>query len=216
MSLPTGTVTFLFSDIEGSTRLWEDHPDQMAEALATHDALLRQAVETRGGYVVKTTGDGVFAAFATAHAAIAAALAAQVALGGVAWGATGPLLVRMGLHTGEAVHRDGDYYGRALNRTARLMHAGHGGQILVSPATAASVGERLPERAEFVALGEHSLRDLGHPEVIYQLAHPDLTRDFPALRGVDSDPGNLPLQVSSFIGEQQLGALDLFLRERET
>lgn len=215
MSPPRGTVTFLFSDIEGSTRLWEDHPARMAEALAAHDSLLRKAVEVHHGYVVKTTGDGLLAAFATARDAVAAAFDAQVALGGVVWSDTGPLRVRMGLHTGEAVHRDDDYYGPALNRTARLMSAGHGGQVLVSAATAALVAHGLPESAELVALGEHRLRDLACSEVIYQLVHPRLDRDFPPLRTQDSYPANLSLQVSSFLGEQQLSALDQFLREED-
>jgi predicted ATPase/class 3 adenylate cyclase len=194
---------FLFTDIEGSSRLWEVHPASMAEALARHDALLREAVEAHGGYVVKTTGDGVLAAFATASDALAAAIAGQLALAGANWGATGPLRVRMGVHTGESVHQDGDYHGPALNRTARLMSAGHGGQVLVSTATAALVRDGLAEGAELVALGEHRLRDLGRPEGLYQLTHPGLARDFPALRTLDSYPGNLPLQVSSFIGRDR-------------
>jgi predicted ATPase/class 3 adenylate cyclase len=200
---PSGTVTFLFTDIEGSTRLWEDHPDAMPEALARHDAILREAVESAGGHVVKTTGDGFFAVFGRAEAALTAALAAQRALAAADWGKTGPLRVRVGLHTGDAEYREGDYHGPAVNRAARLMTAGHGGQVLVSGATAALVGRRLPEGAELVALGEHRLRDLGRPEQLYQLAHPDLPRRFPPLRTLDAFPGNLPLQVSSFIGRER-------------
>ena len=214
-SLSSGTVTFLFSDIEGSTRLWEEHPCQMAEALAIHDSVLRKAVELHDGYVVKTTGDGLLAVFATAHDALEAALKAQLDLGDVIWSETGPLRVRMGVHTGEALYRDGDYYGPTLNRTARLMNAGHGGQVLVSEATAALVAERLPRGAALVPLGEHRLRDLGGLELIYQLAHPGLTRDFPALRTQDSYSANLALKVSSFMGEQQLGALDRFLHKED-
>jgi predicted ATPase/class 3 adenylate cyclase len=200
---PSGTVTFLFTDIEGSSRIWEAHPEAMAEALVNHDDLLRKAVEAHDGYVVKSTGDGLFAAFPTAPGAIAAAVDGQVALGQSGSVPVGQLRVRMGLHTGEAVYRDGDYHGPALNRAARLMSAGHGGQVLISSATAALLGERLPDGAELVPLGEHRLRDLGRPEVLYQLAHPGLIREFPALRTLDSYPGNLPLQVSSFIGRDR-------------
>ncbi len=116
--LPSGTVTFLFTDLEGSTRLWEEHPDTMRPALARHDDLARSAIESHDGFVVKTTGDGFHAAFATAHDAIDAAIDAQRALGAERWDATGPLRVRMGLHTCEADVRDGDYYGSGVNRAA--------------------------------------------------------------------------------------------------
>jgi predicted ATPase/class 3 adenylate cyclase len=211
---PSGTVTFLFTDIEGSTRLWEDYPDAMPEALARHDAILREAMEAAGGHVVKTTGDGFFAVFGGAEAALMAALAAQRALATAEWGKTGALRVRVGVHTGDAEFRDGDYHGSAVNRAARLTSAGHGGQVLVSGATAPLVAGRLPEGAELVALGEHRLRDLGQPEVLYQLCHPDMPRRFPPLRTLDAFPGNLPLQVSSFIGrERELGRIVAALNE---
>lgn len=200
---PSGTVTFMFTDIEGSTRLWEQFPDAMPEALARHDAILRRAVESAAGHVVKTTGDGVFAVFGRAEAALTAALAAQRALAAAEWGKTGALRVRVGVHTGDAEFCEGDYHGPAVNRTARLMSAGHGGQVLVSGATAALVGGRLPEGAELLALGEHRLRDLGDPEALHQLAHPDLPSRFPPPRTLDAFPGNLPLQVSSFIGRDR-------------
>jgi predicted ATPase/class 3 adenylate cyclase len=199
---PSGTVTFLFTDIEGSSRLWEAFPDAMAAALDIHDALLRSAIEAHHGYVVKTTGDGLFAAFASAHGALVAAIACQVALREASWQVTGPLHVRIGLHTGEAAYASRDYHGQIVNRTARLMSAGHGGQVLVSAATAALVGDRLPDGVELVALGEHRLRDLARPELVYQLVHPGLAREFPALRTLDSYPGNLPVQASSFIGRE--------------
>jgi predicted ATPase/class 3 adenylate cyclase len=210
---PSGTVTFLFTDIEGSARLWEDHPESMRAALARHDQILNDAIACNGGFVVKTTGDGLFAAFGRAEAALTAVLAAQVALVAVDWGATGALRVRMGLHTGDAEFRDGDYHGPAVNRAARLTTASHGGQVLMSGATAGLVGEGLPEGAELVALGEHRLRDLGRPEVLFQLAHPDLPGRFAPLRTLDAFPGNLPLQMSSFIGREKeiakiLSALD--------
>src|SRR5947209_4799902 len=133
--LPTGTVTFLFTDIEGSTRLWEQHPEAMQLALARHDALLRAAIQTHGGHVFKAMGDQFCAAFATAPDAVAAAIEAQGALNAEPWGETGPLRVRMALHTGATELRDSDYFGPPLNRVARLLDAGHGGQILLSQAT---------------------------------------------------------------------------------
>ena len=211
--LPTGTVTFLFTDLEGSTRLWEDHPDAMHDALARHDEIVREAIESHAGQVVKTTGDGFHAAFATARDALDAALVAQLALTVEPWASTGPLRARMGVHTGEAQHREGDYYGTALNRAARIMSAGHGDQVVVSRATEELVGDALPGGCELIDLGEHRLRDLGRPEALFQLAHADLRRDFAPLRALDAFPGNLPLQVSSFIGREEdvfrvVGALD--------
>ena len=141
--LPSGTVTFLFTDIAGSTRLWQDHPERMRAALARHDALLRAAIEARGGYVVKTTGDGFHAAFAAAPDAIDAAIAGQCALAEQEWGEPGPLLVRMGVHTCEAESRAGDYFGSGVNRAARLMGVAHGGQVVVSLATSALVPRRV-------------------------------------------------------------------------
>ncbi len=211
--LPSGTVTFLFTDLEGSTRLWEEHPDAMHDALARHDELVREAIESHHGHVVKTTGDGFHAAFATARDALDAALTAQLALTAEPWASTGPLRARMGVHTGEAQHRAGDYYGTSLNRAARIANSGHGEQIVLSRATEELVGDALPEGCELLALGEHRLRDLGRPEALFQLAHPDLRRDFAPLRSLDAFPGNLPLQVSSFIGREEdlsrvVGALD--------
>src|SRR6266511_3929147 len=133
--LPTGTVTFLFTDIEGSTAHWEHQPEAMAVALARHDALLRGAIQEHGGAIVKTMGDAFHAAFARAPDAVAAALDAQRRLQAESWGGIGSPRVRMGLHTGVAEERDGDYYGPTLNRAARLVSAGHGGQILLSQAT---------------------------------------------------------------------------------
>ena len=143
--LPSGTVTFLFTDLEASTRLWEEFPDAMHGALADHDEILRETVEAHSGHVVKMRGDGVHAAFSTADAAIVAAIAAQVALERHAWGVTGPLRVRVGIHTGSATVRDGDYFGAALNRAARLMDVAHGGQVVCSQATADLARDALPE-----------------------------------------------------------------------
>jgi predicted ATPase/class 3 adenylate cyclase len=198
--LPSGTVTFLFTDLEGSTRLWEEYPDAMQSALARHDELLRAAIEAHDGRVVKTTGDGVHAVFASVRDALSAAVEAQFALGAEVWEKTGPLRVRMGVHTGEGEQRDGDYYGPALNRAARIMSAGHGGQVLCSRPTADLAGDALPEGCSLVDLGEHRLRDLSRPEVVFQIVHPELTRDFPRLRSLDAFPGNLLVQMTTFVG----------------
>ena len=197
---PTGTVTFLFTDLETSTRLWEEQPQAMQDALARHDEILRDAIDSHSGYVVKTRGDGFHAAFPTARSALDAALCAQLALTAEPWPSTGPLKVRVGIHTGEAELRDGDYYGTALNRAARIMSVGHGDQILVSRATEELVHDALPDGCELVSLGEHRLRDLGRPETLLQLTHPGLPRSFPPPRSVDAFPGNLPPQLTSFVG----------------
>ena len=155
VELPTGTVTFLFTDLEGSTRLWQEHPEAMKPALARHDEIVRDAIEGHGGFVVKTTGDGFHAAFATAHEAIDAAVAGQLVLRREPWGATGPLRVRMGIHSGPAELRDGDYYGTAVNRAARLMSVAHGGQVVVSHTTEELVRDALVSDLGLVDLGEH-------------------------------------------------------------
>jgi len=196
-ALPTGTVTLLFTDLEGSTRLWEEHPEAMKPALARHDEIVRAAIEEHDGYVVKTTGDGFHAAFATAHDAADAAIAAQLVLAGEPWAYTGPLTVRMGVHTCEAEARDGDYYGSGVNRAARLMGVAHGGQVLVSAATSELVRDR---SVELMDLGEHRRRDLGHPERIFQIVHPALMREFPPLLSVDAVPTNLPTVRTELIG----------------
>ena len=158
------TYSFLFTDIEGSTRLWEKQPEEMRVALSRHDAILREAVESHNGRVVKTTGDGCHAAFGDASKGIAAALAAQQALEATSWDRLEPgIRVRMGLHTGQAELRAGDYFGPALNRAARLMSIGHGRQILLSAATAELVRDQLPAEATLLDLGVHRLKDLTRP-----------------------------------------------------
>ena len=201
--LPTGTVTFLFTDLEGSTRLWEEHHELMRGALARHDEILRDAVEKHDGRVVKTTGDGLHAVFAVAPDAVAAALDAQRALIREEWMLPEPLKVRMGLHTGVAEVRAGDYYGTAVNRAARVAAAAHGGQIVASAATADLVRDDLSPEVALIDLGEHRLRDLGRPERIAAVTHPDLPAEFPALRSLDAYPGNLPVQRSSFVGRTE-------------
>lgn len=202
-ALPTGTITFLFTDIEGSTRLWERHPDAMGLALARHDGILRDAVSAHGGWVFKTIGDAFCAAFPTAHDALAAAVAAQRALGAGEWGQTGPPLVRMALHTGAAEERDGDYFGPALNRVARLLAAAHGGQTLLSLATQELVRDSLPPDVSLRDLGERRLKDLARPERIFQAAADGLRADFPPLRSLENLPNNLPAQLTSFVGRER-------------
>ncbi|HXY95127.1 MAG TPA: adenylate/guanylate cyclase domain-containing protein, partial [Acidimicrobiia bacterium] len=194
------TVTFLFTDLEGSTRLWEEHPGAMRDALARHDEILREAITSHGGHVVKTTGDGAHAAFTSAGDAVGAAVAAQLALGAEDWSAVDGLRVRMGVHTGPAEARDGDYYGTAVNRAARLMSAAHGGQVLVSLATEEHLRDSGSDAVELVELGEVRLRDLSRPERVYQVTVPGLEAEFPPLRSLDAFPSNLPVQTSSFVG----------------
>ncbi len=214
--LPSGTVTFLFTDVEGSTRLWQEHPAAMGAAIARHDALLHTVVEAQGGYVFKTMGDAVCAAFASAGAAAGAAVAAQRALAGESWGETGPLRVRMALHCGEVEVRGGDYFGPPLNRVARLLAAGHGGQILLSQSTHGLVRGALPKGVFPWDLGEHRLRDLLEPERVYQLIVPDLESDFPPLRTLDARPNNLPLQPTPLVGrEREVAATVAALRRPE-
>src|SRR5215213_8664827 len=179
--LPSGTVTFLFTDIEGSTQRWQQQPVAMAPALARHDRLVREAIEAHGGSVFKMIGDAFCAAFADPADALAAALTAQRSLYGEPWGTTGPLRVRMALHTGRADVQDGDYAGAPLNRVARLLSAGHGGQVLLSGATAELVHDHLPREVHLRDLGTHQLKDLYRPEHIFQLVTPDLPSDFSPL-----------------------------------
>ncbi len=198
--LPSGTVTFLFTDLEGSTRQWEQHPEAMRPALERHDSLLRDAVERHRGRIVKTTGDGLHAVFVSTRDALDAALAAQRALAAETWSVPGGLRVRMGLHTGDAAARDGDYYGPATNRAARVMAAAHGEQVVVSHATEEIVRDTLPDEVALLDLGEHRLPDLARPERIFQVVAIGLRRDFPPLRSLDAMPGNLPGQLTSFVG----------------
>ena len=193
-------LTFLFTDVEGSTRAWEAHPDTMPEALSRHFEILNEAVAETGGTTVSDTGDGIFAAFAGAKAAVAAAVAAQRALTAAQWGATGPLRVRMGLHTGHADRGHEDFHGTEVNRCARIMAAAHGGQVIVSEATHALVRDDSPTGVSFLDLGEHRLKDLARAEHVHQVLHPDLVAEFPPLRSLSAFPNNLPAELSTFIG----------------
>jgi predicted ATPase/class 3 adenylate cyclase/predicted negative regulator of RcsB-dependent stress response len=202
-TLPSGTTTFLFTDIEGSTQLWEQHPAVMREALVRHDALLRQTIAAHQGVVFKSAGDGIYAAFARAPDALAAAVAAQRAVLAAPWGELGALRVRMVLHTGVAEERDEDYFGPPLNRAARLLAVGHGGQILLSRATQELVCDLLPAEVALRNLGMHRLRDLARPEHIFQVVASNLPVDFPALRTLDVRPHNLPAQLTPLIGRTE-------------
>ena len=197
---PSGPVTFLFSDIEGSTERWERDPAAMAAALARHNELLRSAIETHAGYVFKVVGDAFCAAFAGAPDAVAAALGAQRALAAEDFSAVGGLRVRIALHTGHAHERDGDYLGPTLNRIARLVAIGHGGQILISGVTAKLLQDEVPADSVLRDLGAHRLKDLARPEHVFALAAPDLLDKFPPLRSLDYFPNNLPQQLTSFVG----------------
>ncbi len=215
-----GVNTFLFTDIEGSTRLWEEHPDAMRVALAHHDDLLRACIEAHGGQVFKTVGDAFCATFPEPRGALDAVLAAQTWLTALDLRLAGdgrvPLRVRMALHTGAAEARGGDYFGPALNRVARLLALGHGGQVLLSTATAELVRDRLPGGASLLSLGEYRLKDLGRPEGIFQLRHTDLPADFLPLRATNPPPPrhNLPQAVTSFVGrEKELREIGLRLEQ---
>lgn len=200
--LPSGTVTFLFTDIESSTRLWEEYPDAATAALAWHDAAWRQIVESHNGHIIKTTGDGLHAVFATAADALQAVVAGQLAMVTQSWPEFGSLRVRLALHSGEAEWRDGDYYGSAVNRAARLMSLASGGQILLSAVTARLVSDHLPPGVSLVELGRYHLESLDRPERIFQLHHPDLPADFPPLASPGAVPNNLPTQLTTFVGRE--------------
>jgi predicted ATPase/class 3 adenylate cyclase len=201
--LPSGTVTFLFTDIEGSTALWERDGTAMAAAVERHLALLRTTIEQHHGVHFKTVGDAVQAAFSTAPDAVGAALDAQQTLLFEAWpDHIGPLRVRMALHTAAATPQDGDYLAPGLNRLSRLLAASHGGQVLISLATQELAQDALPQEASLRDLGEHPLRDLYRPERVFQLLHPSLPPDFPPIRTLATRPNNLPLQPTPFLGRE--------------
>jgi predicted ATPase/class 3 adenylate cyclase len=199
---PSGTLVFLFSDIEGSTQRWEAKREQMREAVERHEVLFRSAIEAHGGYVFKTVGDAFCCAFSSAAQALRAALAAQATLAAEDFTKVGGLKVRLALHAGVAQERDRDYFGPAVNRVARLVSIGHGGQVLLSNAAYELVKDDPPADAVFADLGSHRLRDLAQPERVWQAAIGSAAFDFPPLRSVASFPNNLPLQVTSFFGRE--------------
>jgi class 3 adenylate cyclase len=202
--LPTGTVTFLFTDIEGSTALWERDRQAMREAVARHVAILQSLIAAHHGVLYKTVGDGTQVAFTSAEEALRAALASQRALLAEDGGELGPLRVRMALHAGEATpDARGDYLSAPLNRLARLLSIGSGGQILLSQTVQQLSRGALPAGTELRDLGEHRLRDLLEPERVYQLLHPDLPAEFPPLESLENRPNNLPLQPTPFLGRER-------------
>jgi predicted ATPase/class 3 adenylate cyclase len=204
LHLPSGTVAFLYTDIEGSTPLWENNFKEMTEASGLHNRILREAIEAHGGVVYKIIGDAFQAAFAIPAQAVAAAVAAQQGLAAANWGSTGPLRVRMGIHAGEAIAEEDDYATtHTLNRVARVMSAGHGGQILVSQAVAELARGALPTGVSLKDLGDFRMKGLSQPEHLYQVVTPDLPQDFPPLATQDYHPNNLPIQITAFVGRKK-------------
>ncbi len=197
---PTGTVAFLFTDIEGSTRRWERYGEEMRDALRRHDAILREAIESKDGHIFKTIGDAFCASFWSAEAALEAAIAAQRRLDREDFGAVDGLRVRMAINVGNSDERSGDYFGMAVNRTARLLAAGHGGQILLSGVAAGLAQRHLPAGITLRHLGVLPLRDVKEPENVYQPIGTDLRGEFKALRSLATPPNNLPRQSTSFVG----------------
>jgi class 3 adenylate cyclase len=181
---PSGTVTLLFTDVEGSTRLWDAEREAMAAALRRHDEIVRDAIEQAGGYVFKTVGDAFCAAFPAARAGLDAALAAQRELGAESWPTSRPIVARMGLHAGVCEERDGDYFGPAVNRAARLLAVAAGGQVLVSGVAAELLSDEMPEGVGLRELGTRQLKDLSRPERVYQVEAAFLATPVPGLRAV--------------------------------
>src|SRR6266478_3194786 len=202
MNRPVGTVTFLFTDVEGSTRAWEAHPAETQTALKRHDEIVAREIEAYNGALIleRGEGDSVFAVFARAADAVAAAVEIQRALGAQTWPADVPIRVRMAIHTGEA---GADYRGPHVNRAARLRSIAHGEQILLSGVTAGIVRGGLPNGSSLVDLGQHRLRDVAETEHVFQLAHPELRSDFPPLKSLSNFRQNLPIQLTSFVGRDR-------------
>ena len=200
---PQGTVSFLFTDIVGSTRLWERFPNSMGAALARHDALMRVACEVHSGHVFKTVGDAFCVAFKTPGNALLAAIHAQRALCSAEWEETGPIAARMGIHTGTAEYRDSDYFGGTLNRAARIEAAAHGGQILLSQIAHELLEDERIDDVAFKSLGRHRLRNLDRPEHLFQAVVRGLADSFPPPRSMEVLPNNLPAQTTSFVGRER-------------
>src|SRR5207253_5609267 len=199
MNRPVGTVTFLFTDVEGSTRAWEAHPAETQTALKRHDEIVAREIEAYNGALIleRGEGDSVFAIFARAADAVAAGVEIQRALRAQTWPADVPMRVRVAIHTGEA---GADYRGPHVNRAARIRAIGHGEQILVSGVTAGIVRGTLPDDTSLIDLGQHRLRDVSDMEHVFQLAHPDLRENFRPLKSLSNFRQNLPVQLTSFVG----------------
>ncbi|HET7685308.1 MAG TPA: tetratricopeptide repeat protein [Candidatus Limnocylindria bacterium] len=202
-TLPVGTVTLVFTDIEGSTRLLDELGDAYAQLLTDHHRIVSTAAEAHGGSRVDAAGDGLFYAFLTARGALAAAVEAQRALASHDWPTGARVAVRMGIHSGEPISASTGYVGIDVHRASRICSAGHGGQVLVSEATRALIGGGLPDGVTLRDLGEHRLRGLADPERIYQVVGAGLRADFPPVRSLDTLPNNLPRQLSSFVGRDR-------------
>ena len=205
LQLPAGTVTLLLTDVEGSTRLWSDRPRAMFQAMSRHHAIIGNAIERRGGRMPRDQGEGdsIFAAFARASDAVAAALDAQLMLHAEPWPEGVNVRVRFALHTGEPRLSDGNYYGTAVSRCARLRALANGGQTLLSGITAELVRDEMPDGADVKDLGIHRLKDFTRAEAVYQLVHPDLPDNFPPLRSDEARADNLPLQLTTFVGREE-------------
>ena len=216
--LPSGTVTFLFTDIEGSTRLWERDATAMWRTIARHNAILGEAIRRHDGHHFKTIGDAYQAAFADPAAAVAAAVDAQRALAAEAWPETGIIRVRMALHQGAAQPGgDGDYLAPSLNRLARLLSTGYGGQVLLTAIVRDAVADRLPAGVALRSLGQHRLRDLTASEEVWQLVIDGLPDTFPPLKSLETHPTNLPAHLPRLIGrEAEIAALRELLDREET
>jgi len=213
--LPTGTVTFFFSDMEGSTRLVQELGDRWPPLMDQHDRVVRLAIEVNGGVEVRTVGDSFFAAFASAPGAVAAAVATQRELAAGQWPDGVDVRVRIGLHTGDGVLGGSDYVGLDVHRAARIASAAHGGQVVLSEATALLVDRALPEGVTMRDLGKHRLKDLLEQEALHQVVIPGVSEDHPPLRTLDAVPNNLPVQVTTFVGrEDDLAAALEHLRSR--
>ncbi|GBD84460.1 putative HTH-type transcriptional regulator/MT0914 [bacterium BMS3Abin02] len=211
--LTSETMTLLFTDIEGSSEMWDRSPSAMADALARHDELITDAIVGHGGHIVKNKGDGFFAAFASAPDAVRAVVEAQRGIQAEPWSPeVGNVRVRMALHTGTVEFHDGDYLGASVNRVARIEGAAHGGQVLISASTRELVQDQLSDDVDIVDLGEHRLRGLSRPERIYQLTTRDLPSEFATLRTLDTSETNLPVPPTSFVGRtEELSEIDRLL-----
>ncbi len=195
-----GTLAFVFTDIEGSTRMWESHPEAASAAIWQHDQLLSRALQ--GGDIFKTAGDAFCVAFPTVADALEACVTAARAVNSEPWPDALPIRVRFALHAGAAQIRDGDYFGSTLNRTARILSTIHGGQIVLSEVAYGLCRDTLPDGVEVLSLGDHRLKDLARSEQLYQVCHADLPREFPPLRSLESYRTNLPVQLTPFVGRQ--------------
>src|SRR5687768_4885841 len=204
VELPTGTVTFLLTDVESSTALWEQAPEAMRSALARHDALFEDVIRAHGGVHIRPRGEGDsrFAVFVSASDGVAAAISIQQTFAAEPWPTPRPIRVRIGLHTGEAELRGHDYYGSAVNRCARLRGIGHGGQVLLTEATAVLGRDGLPAGTSLVDLGSHRLKDLTRPERVFEVIAPNLPSDFPPLGSLGARPNKLPIQATPLLGRE--------------